>query len=280
MTTAPEQPAQAGPAWLTQAPPNAVMGLVVGPTIAQALDARLALYGLAAVRPDVDWVLLGPKALFCLFEMDALAAAHIPLLAAEPLRQGQPRLGRWWQVRRQHRKLATLAWHGVIAPVLQQQPVVEPAGWLTRLLKALHPVPVHNYSAELAPHPAPPVLQAGASALAWATRLMRQADPRDAKVLTFWPGVNALAAAHRSGVVPGQQAGEFQVHAVWRDPVQPVLQARQARALAEQTGVRCELVDLPQALGLLAYADRVKAHCPNIPRICAEMGRQDRLLLA
>lgn len=267
--------------WLASLPAQPVIGVVVGPSVAQALGIRRALFRLQQARPDADWVLLGPKPLFCLFEMDTVASAHIPLLAANPLRKGQPRLGHWWQVRRQHRKLAQLPWQALLAPASDSAAggFGQAPDWVPGLLKALRPVPVVDCPF-FNDGPAPPLLQAGVSALAWATRLMRQANPRDLKVLTVWPTLNNMLQAHTHGAALGPQAGVLTVHAVWRDTQQPLLQARQAKAVAQQTGVACELVDLPQVLGLLAYADRVNAHCPVIPRICLEMGRQDRVVLA
>ena len=45
--------------WLASLPAQPVIGVVVGPSVAQALDIRCALFRLQQARPDADWVLLG-----------------------------------------------------------------------------------------------------------------------------------------------------------------------------------------------------------------------------
>lgn len=241
-----------------------------------ALAVRAALGGLQAEYPGADWVLLGPRESLFLFEMDKRISAYIPLLVLEPRRPAQSRLTFFLEKRAQYKKLHGLqlgfcigvSANGVVGKQFQE--------FLKRLSLPGRMV-CHDLSLFLS-NPRPE-LQAGAQALALATQHYRLLPPHCLKVLLLLSGE------------PGQTLG---LAAQWK-AAQDILTLEgishtttavicssknklQLRQLAQSHPDWLRL-DLPQAMGFLAYADRVICFSPNVTRICNEMGRSDRLVL-
>lgn len=239
-----------------------------------ALAVRAALGGLQAEYPGADWVLLGPRESLFLFEMDERISAYIPLRALEPRRPAQSRLSFFLEKKAQYKKLRGLQLDLCLGVSVAQ--IGKQFQHFLKLLNVSGRFICHDLSVFLSsPRPE---LQAGAQALALATQHYRVSPPHSLKVLVVF------------GDAPGQSRG---LDAQWkaaqdilaREGVAHVTMAvlcgkgkLQARRLAQAHPDWLRL-DLPQAMGFVAYADRVISFSPDITRICAEMGRSDRLVL-
>ena len=245
-----------------------------GTGLNNALAARAALGAFQAEYPGADWVLLGPRESLFLFEMDSRISAYIALRALEPRRPAQSRLSFFLEKRAQYKKLQGLQLDLCLGVSVNQAD--KPFQQVLRLLKVSGRL-VCNSLPQFLSSPRPE-LQAGPQALALATHHYRMVPPNALKVLVL------LVEE------PGQVLG---LEAQWHNAQNMLacggiaqattavvcsngkLQARQL-ALAHPDWLR---LDMPQAMGFLAYADRVITFSPDITRICSEMGRADRLLL-
>ncbi|MCQ8895138.1 hypothetical protein NQT62_01640 [Limnobacter humi] len=256
------------------------VGLAFGPSVVEAMDARHTITMLKAQYPQAGLVLLSSPGNKAWFELDTRVDAYIPLQGLQPRRPGQSRLGHWWASRAQLRKLQTLP---LTVFCLQPSPVPSrSAAFLNALARRMGHVPLLRAGLEpQGGHTATPLLDAGAQALAQASRHYRTVDPtlrRRVVVLGMaddaphllqsrWQGsqTGAAPATHCTGIVlvePGRSVG--------------LLAQRLCRSLP---GAVLAL-DWSSTLGMLAYADEVKAWSPDVTRICREMGRENRLLLA
>lgn len=253
---------------------NKRIGVWFDAGLENALAARAALGGLQAEHPGADWVLLGPRESLFLFEMDERISAYIPLRALEPRRPAQSRLSYFLEKRAQYKKLRGLQLDLCLG--VSVSPVGKQFQHLLNLLNVSgrfigHDLPVFLSSPR-------PELQAGAQALALATRHYRLTPPYALKVLLV------LSSEPGQGLGLDAQWSTAQ-HILAREGFEHVTTAvlggndkLQARQLAQAHPDWLRL-DLPQTMGFLAYADRVITFSPNVTRICGEMGRSDRLVL-
>lgn len=253
---------------------NKRIGVWFDAGLENALAVRAALGGLQAEYPGADWVLLGPRESLFLFEMDERISAYIPLRALETRRPAQTRLSFFLEKRAQYKKL-----RGLQLDLCLGVSVTQVGKQFQHFVKLL------NVSGRFICHDLPefqssprPELQAGAQALALATQHYRMLPPHTSKALLVL------------GNEPGQTLG---LDAQWKT-AQDILALEgiahtttvvlcgkdklQVRQLAKAHPDWLRL-DLQQAMGFLAYVDRVISFSPNVTRICGEMGRSDRLVL-
>ena len=263
------------------------LGLWFPTGIDNALAARAALGGLLAQNPDADWVLFGPRQSLFLFEMDDRVPVYIPLRALEARRPAQSRLSYYLEKRAQFKKLRGLGLDFCFGvSVLQIDPHAN-AAVAKQFEHALSMLGVRGeliQREERAFLAMPrPELQAGPQALALATQFYRkvppnhskhllllgQMDDQDAPVDTQWQHLQP--ALHAISVAPNATTHVVTAVITHGDR----LSARQlTRAHPDWLQV-----NMAQAMGLIAYADRVICSSETITRICAEMGRSERLLL-
>lgn len=251
------------------------IGVWFGTGLESALAVRAALGGFRAEYPGADWVLLGPRESLFLFEMDERISAYIPLLALEPRRPAQSRISFFLQQRAQYKKL-----HGLQLSFCIGVSVNGIGKQFQQFLKRLS-VPGHFVCHDLPlflSNPRPE-LQAGAQALALATQYYRLLPPHCLKVLLLLSGepgqTLGLAAQWKAAQDTLALEGVSHTTTAVICSSKNKLQLRQL-AQSHPDWLR---LDLPQAMGFLAYADRVICFSPNITRICKEMGRSDRLVL-
>lgn len=260
------------------------LGLWVGPGISDALVARALLVKLASFYPKADWVVFSNRANLCFFEMDPRMSAYIPLMSLDARRPAQGRFGHWLAARAQYKKLKALGLHGTWAAGFGEAPA-QYTRFAQQVCQAASAVWVHAPAQEWLQLPTP-LLDAGASALAHATRLYRSVNPALQKVLCVLGRVGSLEQSHLAQLKQrmqavqaelGQQAGIHLQTCALLEGVEAggVL----ARRLAAEMGQNCQLVGLSELLGLLAYADQVRVSDPDITRICIEMGRQKQLFV-
>jgi len=250
------------------------MGLWVGEGVGNALAARALLYHLDSHYRGQQWVVLGPAGSACYFEMDSPVAAYIPLLGLSAHRPAQWRLSHWWATRKQQRALRAVGLLMVFG--------VRPQGhkaWLAvgRNLGC----PLHAVSGSLdhflrLKHP---VLQAGPSALAYATHVFRHTLPNQHKEVVFvdlvaGDGLSAnMAAAVPELAFQHESAPVKRVVAVLSD-LSGLMQRRLAAKHPDW-----HWVSMAQAFGLLGYADRVVGTHPDITLIGREMAREALFVL-
>ncbi len=258
------------------------IGVWFGQGLHSALAARAAWGQLQAEYPGADWVLFGPRGSLFLFEMDARVPVYIPLRALEPRRPAQTRLSYYLEKRAQFKKLRGLKLNlcvGVSAladlPEQNQQADAQ-FQHVQKMLGIGGKFIQQELSVFLQAER--PLLQAGPQALAYATQLYRKTSPGllKAVVLLFAeesePGLDIQWQALHSSLVQLGSNVHLTVAAVVGDN----------RLLARQLSTHHPdwlQLGLPQAMGLIAYADRVISASEAITLICAEMGRSDRLLL-
>ena len=263
------------------------LGLWFSTGIDNALAARAALGDLLAKNPDADWVLFGPRQSLFLFEMDDRVPVYIPLRALEARRPAQSRLSYYLEKRTQFKKLRGLGLDSCFGVSVLQGDTHLDAEAFKQFEDALSMLGVRGeliQREESAFHAMPtPELQAGPQALAFATQFYRKVPPNHSKHLLLL------------GKIDGQDES---VDSQWQH-VQHTLQANNVTPAATAHVVTAVIthgdrlsarqltqahpdwlqVDTAQAMGLIAYADRVICCSETITRICAEMGRSDRLLL-
>lgn len=258
------------------------IGVWFGQGFENALAARAALGQLQAEYLGADWVLFGPRESLFLFEMDERVPAYIPLKSLEPRRPAQSRLSYYLEKRAQFKKLRGLKIDlciGVSAsaslPELNQQAAVQfqhvqkMLGVDGRFIQQELPLLLQIER---------PLLLAGPQALAYATQLYRNVPPSSIKTVAFLDAAEGQAnlevkwqALQNHLPQPGSNV-QLTVAAIVGDN----------RLLARHLNDKypqCLQLGMPQAMGLIAYADRVICASEAVTLICAEMGRSDRLLL-
>jgi len=259
------------------------IGVWFGQGLHSALAARATLGPLQAEHPGADWVLFGPRGSLFLFEMDERVPVYIPLRALEPRRPAQPRLSYYLEKRAQFKKLRGLRLNlciGVSAladlPEQNQQAAAQ-FQHVQKMLNVGGRFTQQDLSAFL--HAERPLLQAGPQALAYATQLYRKTSPSLTKAVAL-----LYAEENESTSLDLQwqalQASLAQLGGNAHLTVAAVVGDN--RLLARQLSTHHPdwlQLDLPQAMGLIAYADRVICASEVITLVCEEMGRSDRLLL-
>lgn len=261
-------------------------GLWFGNGLDNALAARAVLGDLQTDNPGADWVLFGPRDSLFLFEMDERVPVYIPLRALEPRRPAQSRLSYYLEKRTQSKKLRGLGLVQCFGVAVLQRTALQDTTARKLFEHALSMLGVggellHKAHAEFAMLPRPE-LQAGPQALAFATRLYRKVPPNQPKHLLL---LGQLNDQDESVEVQWQQAKQMLVTGSESVATVNLITAvitlgnrLMARHLAKAHPDWLQ-VDAAQAMGLIAYADRVICCSGAITRICVEMGRSDRLLL-
>ena len=244
------------------------MGLWINEGVGNALAARALLHHLAAHESNAEWVVLGPASSAAFFEMDAPVAAYIPLLGMQSRRPAQWRITHWWSARQQRQQLRAVG--------LQRVFGVRPAGhkeWLS-LSRQLHCPFLAVLGAldaflEL-PHP---ILQAGPSALAYATHVFRGTPPNKSKEVLFVELRASDTTSLNKLQVDVDRLAKHESASVERViAVVSELPEFMQRRLA-QNHPDWHWVTMTQAFGLLGYADRVIGTNIDITLIGQEMGR-------
>lgn len=269
------------------------IGLWFGSSLDSALAARAVLGELQAEHPGASWVLFGPRSKLFLFEMDSRVAVYIPLRSTEPRRSAQSRLSYYFEKRAQFKKLRGLqldeCWGvsivsdtagnpNALKQFQQVQRSLGVGGQLIRRDMALFMTAKR------------PLLEAGPQALAFATHHHRRSAPDQLKVLVLLCGAEEgfeHSAASEFAEPNRQVRQQWQAAQTALSFSQPVVITVAAiidgnRLLARQltqTHPDWLQVDFAQAMGLIAYADRVISSSTAVTQICSEMGREDRLLL-
>ncbi len=258
------------------------IGVWFGQGLHNALAARAALGQLQAEYPGADWVLFGPRSNLFLFEMDERVPVYIPLRALEPRRPAQTRLSYYLEKRAQFRKLRGLKLDlciGISATVPSPELNLQTAKQFQHVQKILG-IDGMFIQQELSDflQAERPLLQAGPQALAYATQLYRKTSPGLPKAVALLyaeenaPSLDLQWQALQSNLTQLNSNVHLTVAAV----------IGENRLLARQLNTSQPAwlqLALPQAMGLIAYADRVITSSEVITLICAEMGRSDRLLL-
>ena len=258
------------------------IGVWFGQGLHNALAARAALGQLQVEHPGADWVLFGPRSSLFLFEMDERVPVYIPLRTLEPRRPAQTRLSYYLEKRAQFRKLRGLKLDlciGISASVPSPELNLQTATQFQHVQKMLG-VGGDFIQQELSDflQAERPLLQAGPQALAYATQLYRKTSPGLPKAVALLyaeenaPGLDMQWQALHSSLAKLDSNVHLTVAAV----------IGENRLLARQLNTSQPAwlqLALPQAMGLIAYADRVITSSEVITLICAEMGRSDRLLL-
>lgn len=263
------------------------LGLWFPTGIDNALAARAALGDLLAKNPDADWVLFGPRQSLFLFEMDDRVPVYIPLRALEARRPAQSRLSYYLEKRAQFKKLRGLSLDFCFGvSVLQIDPhanaaVAKQFGHALGMLGVRGELIQREESAFLAmPRPE---LQAGPQALAFATQFYRKVPPNQLKHLLLMAQIDGLDKTVDTQWLDMQQT--LQANAAGSTAAAHVVTAvishgdRLSARQLTQAHPDWLQVDPAQAMGLIAYADRVMCSSETITRICVEMGRSERLLL-
>jgi hypothetical protein len=247
-----------------------------------ALAARAALGQLQAAHPGADWVLFGPRGSLFLFEMDDRVPVYIPLRMLEPRRPAQPRLSYYLEKRAQFKKLRGLKLSLCIGvsvkaakPELNQQAAAQ-FQHLQKMLGVGGQFIQQGLSGFLQAER--PLLHAGPQALAYATQLYRKVSPGMNKAVALLyaeEDANSLDSQWQA-LQSGIASLESNVHCT----VAVIVGENRLLARQLNTGRPGWLqLGLPEAMGLIAYADRVITASEAITLICAEMGRSDRLLV-
>jgi hypothetical protein len=247
-----------------------------------ALAIRAVLGQLQAEHPGADWVLFGPRGCLFLFEMDERVPVYIPLRALEPRRPAQTRLSYYLEKRAQFKKL-----HGLkldlcigVSALASSPEVNQQAAEQFRHAQKMLGVGGQFIQQELSSFlpVEKPLLHAGPQALAYATQLYRKTSPGLIKAVAL------LYAEEKASNLDSQwdamQNSLTQLGSNTHLTVAAVIGDNRllARQLSASQPSWLQLA-LPQAMGLIAYADRVISASEVITLICAEMGRSDRLLL-
>lgn len=258
------------------------IGVWFGQGLPSALAARAALGQLQAEYPGADWVLFGPGDSLFLFEMDERVPDYIPLKSLEPRRPAQTRLSYYLEKRGQFKKLRSLQLDlcfGVSALARSPEVNQQVAGQFQQAQQMLG-VGGQFMQQELSDflRAERPLLQAGPQALAYATQLYRKTSPGLSKAVVL------LHTDKNAGDLDLQWQAVQSRLALIGDKVHLTVAAviGDNRLLTRQLSTTHPAwlqLGLPQATGLIAYADRVISASEVITLICDEMGRSDRLLL-
>jgi hypothetical protein len=262
-------------------------GLWFAAGINHALAARAAFGELQSQNPGADWVLFGPRESLFLFEMDERVPVFIPLRALEPRRPAQTRLSYYLEKRAQFKKLRGLALDACFGVAELQHDPQEDLNIAKQFEHALGMLGTRGDLKQTDKNVfltmPRPELQAGPQALAFATQLYRKVPPNQLKHLLL---LGQLSGQDETIEAQWQYAQKLlQTDASMAPAMANLVTAvitkgdRLAARQLSQAYPDCLQVDLAQATGLIAYADRVICCSETITRICAEMGRSDRLLL-
>lgn len=256
------------------------IGVWFGQGLENALAARAALGKLQAEYPGADWVLFGPRESLFLFEMDDRVPVYIPLRALEPRRAAQTRLSFYLEKRAQFKKLRRLQLHLCFGVAVLSSGAEQRQQAAEQFQRALKMISTSGQWIEqeisLFMQEKRPLLQAGPQSLAFATQLHRHTPPHLGKLLVLLDGVEIIALENQLLSAQSLIKSEEAMHAtVAVITTGDRLASRRLNALHSdwlQTSVA-------QAMGLIAYADRVICFSPAVTLVCQEMGRADRLLL-
>lgn len=269
------------------------IGLWFGASLESALAARAVLGELQAERPGASWVLFGPRSSLFLFEMDDRVGVYIPLRSLEPRRSAQSRLSYYLEKRAQFKKLRGLQLDeclgvSILLGKTGNTDDVKQFQHVQRMLGVGGSLIQRDMAAFMAAKR--PLLEAGPQALAFATQHHRKSAPDQLKVLVLLnsAGGGAENSAAAAFAEPGKQVRQqwqaAETELSFNQPVAITVAAIThgnrllARQLA-QTHPDWLQVDFAQAMGLIAYADRVISSSAAVTQICLEMGREDRILL-
>lgn len=263
------------------------LGLWFAPGVDNALAARAALGDLQAQNPAADWVLFGPRENLFLFEMDDRVPIYIPLRALEPRRPAQSRLSYYLEKRAQFKKLRGLgldACFGVAVLHVDSQENIRAAKRFEYALGMLgvRGELIHKTHKAFLAMPRPE-LQAGPQALVFATQFYRKVPPNQLKQLLLLGQIDDQDEPvhtqwqHTQQTLHANSAG----HATPAHLLTAVITNGDRLSARQLTRAHPDWlqVNVAQAMGLIAYADRVICCSGTITRICIEMGRSDRLLL-
>lgn len=254
------------------------IGLWFDSSLESALAARAVLGELQVERSGASWVLLGPRSSLFLFEMDDRVAVYIPLRSLEPRRSAQSRLSYYLEKRAQFKKLRGLQLDeclgvSILFGKASNTDDLKQFQHVQRMLGVGGSLIQRDMAAFMAAKR--PILEAGPQALAFATQHHRKSAPDQLKVLVLLNGVEGDLV---------QQWQAAQTALAFSQPVALTVAAitNGDRLLARQLAATHPdwfQVDFAQAMGLIAYADRVISSSAAVTQICLEMGREDRILL-
>jgi hypothetical protein len=256
------------------------IGLWVAPGFESALAARAILGELLMKYPDSDLLVLGSQENLFLFEMDRRISFHIPLIALAPKRPSEFRLLRWFEERNQLKKLRRLNLSqcvGVSVYCVENalnQKVVGQFGAFQNFLGIkgsliCKPLDVFlQYSR--------PVLQASPESLAFATQHYRAASPNLSRIVLLFDSagiaLDSLDLHYQNALAT--ICSEKMTHVMIA--VVGNIDRLVARYVAKKYPSWMQL-NLPQAMGLIAYADRVISFSKRVTQICIEMDRSNQL---
>lgn len=254
------------------------IGLWFGAGLENALAARAVLGELQAERPGASWVLFGPRSSLFLFEMDDRVAVYIPLRSLEPRRSAQSRLSYYFEKRAQFKRLRGLQLDECLGVSIVLGTEANPNDLkqfqhVQRMLGVGGQLTQRDMAVFMAAKR--PLLEAGPQALAFATQHHRKLNPGQLKLLVLLNGVEG-------GVVQQWLVAQNSLFVEQPHSITVAVVTNGNRLLARQlaqTRPDWLQVDLAQAMGLIAYADRVISSSEIVTRICYEMRREDRLLL-
>lgn len=258
------------------------VGLWFGAGLENALAARAALGRLMHKYPDAEWVLFGPPGSLFLFEMDERVSAYIPLKSLQARRPSQGWLSHYLAQRAQYKKLGGLqlnACEGVAVSQPSPEDTKHTLNLLGRLSRSLGTrVCLWQESLDEFLQIPRPVLQAGPQALAFATHHHRTTAPNAVKHLIILDGTHSLPSLQSQ--LQGLQANLVSNQAVVHLTIAVLIENNRltSRELGRQQPNWLQ-VDTAQAMGLMAYSDRVLTPHRLLCFLCEEMGRVNHLML-
>lgn len=254
------------------------LGLWFCTGLENGLAARAVLGTLQSENPGAEWVLFGPRESLFLFEMDERVCAYVPLLSLAPRRAAQSRLSYFLEKRAQFLKLRALKLDSLFgAAVPPFEPVEKQFSYTLRMLGISGRL-IKEERSWFAAQPAP-LLQAGPQALAFATQLHRKSPHQLQKCLVL---LLAESVQQRAALEADWQAAQNTVNTLPPMHTTVAVVTNHDRLLARQLAQAHPdwiQLDFAQAVGLIAYADRVICMSDTVTRICREMDRFDRVLL-
>ena len=250
------------------------IGLWFGSGLENALAARALLGQLLAERPSADWVLFGPRESLFLFEMDNRVSVYISLRSMELRRKAQSSLSYFLEKRAQFKKLKGLKLNECVGVSVQPADTDKQFKHILKILGVSGPFIQKDLASFLSIQR--PELQAGPQALAFATHFHRKSPPHLSKLLV-------LLVESESHTLEAQWV-ELQnlLSSVEKAHTTVAVITNNSRLAARQLAkVHPDWLqlDFTQAMGLIAYADRVICLSTTVTQICKEMGRSERVLL-
>ena len=250
------------------------VALWFGAGLENALAARALLGQLQAEHPGAEWVLFGPRESLFMFEMDSRVSVYIPLRSTEPRRAAQSRLSYFLEKRAQFKKLKELNLDECVGVSARQADTKDQFQHILKIFSVSGAFIQKDLSSFLSIHR--PELQAGPQALAFATQLHRKSPPHLSKLLVL------LVESERPALEAQWLALQNALNTVEKAHTTVAVITNNSRLAARQlAGVHPDWLqlDFAQAMGLIAYADRVICLSSVVTQICEEMGRSDRVLL-